>query len=181
VGTLYVFKELMDLDRDDLAYAMVTREDYPGWGYMLRRGATSVWEAWNGGDCSFNHPALGCIGVWFYQGLAGIRPDPNAVGFKTFLIKPAVVGDLTWVKASYNSVHGKIISEWNRKEEAFSLHVVIPPNTTATVVVPAKDFNSVTENGQPVAKAVGVTSLKMENGKAVFGVESGSYQFVSHD
>jgi alpha-L-rhamnosidase len=178
VGTLYVFQELMELGRDDVAYAMTVQEDYPGWGNMLRRGATSVWEMWNGNG-SLNHPALGCIGAWFYQGLGGIRPDLRSPGFQKILIKPAVVGDLTWAKASYNSIHGKITSEWKREGGVFSLHVVIPPNTTATVVVPAKDLNSVTESGQPAAKAVGVKTVAGEGGKAVMEVESGTYTFSS--
>ena len=178
VGTFYVFQELMALGRDDVAYAMAAQEDYPGWGNMLRNGATSVWEAWNG-DGSLNHPTLGCIGAWFYQGLGGIRLDPSAPGFKKFLIKPAVVGDLTWVKASYDSIHGKIISEWKREGGVYSLHVEIPTNTTATVYVPTKDAALVTESGKPAIQSTGVKFLRTEGGAAVFVIESGRYSFVS--
>ena len=100
VGTLYVFQTLMESGHDDLAYAMLTREGFPGWEHMLRNGATTIWEAWDGGG-SRNHPALGCIDAWLYQALGGIRLDPNVPAFKHIVIKPAVVGDLTWVKCSY--------------------------------------------------------------------------------
>ena len=86
VGTLYVFYELMELGRDDVAYAMTVQEDYPSWGYMLRNGATSVWEAWkgtnSGGGNSLNHPTLGCIGAWFYQGLGGNSPRLQRAGLQ---------------------------------------------------------------------------------------------------
>ena len=102
---LYVFQTLMESGHNDVAYGMLTREDYPGWGHMLKNGATTVWEAWDGAG-SRNHPALGCIDAWLYQALGGIRLDPAVPAFKHFVIKPAVVGDLTWVKCSYRSMHG---------------------------------------------------------------------------
>ena len=138
VGTLYVFQSLMESGRDDLAYAMIAQEDFPSWGHMLRNGATTTWESWDGGG-SRNHPALGCIGAWFFQALAGIRPDPSSPGFKHIVISPAVVGDLTWAKARYQSGYGPIASQWKRQGDTLVVSVTIPPNTTATVFVPTKD------------------------------------------
>jgi alpha-L-rhamnosidase len=178
VGTLYVFQALMENGRDDLAYRMVTQEGYPGWLDMLNRGGTSLWEAWDGSN-SQNHPTLGCIGFWFYQGLGGIRRDPSVPGFKKMVIKPAIVGDLTWVQCEYRSVYGKIASHWQRAGDKLTMAVTIPPNTTATVHVPATGAASVTESGRPVTQADGVTFLRMENGCAVLAVGSGSYHFQS--
>jgi hypothetical protein len=81
---------------------------------------------------------LGHIIEWFYHDLAGIQRDPTEPGFKKIIIKPTIVGDLTWVKASFNSVHGKITSEWKFENGQVTLHVNIPANTTATVFMPGK-------------------------------------------
>ncbi|MCL5098112.1 MAG: family 78 glycoside hydrolase catalytic domain [Candidatus Omnitrophica bacterium] len=178
VGTLYLFKALMENGRDDLAYTMMTQESFPGWLNMINHGATTVWEAWNGGG-SRNHPTLGCAGVWYYQGLAGIRPDPAAPGFKKIIIRPAIVGDLTWVKADYDSVHGRIESAWRKDGGVLTLNVSIPVNTTATVYIPAGSEAAVTEGGGPANNADGIEFIRMENGAAVFRVGSGHYRFVS--
>ena len=176
IGTLYLFHALMQTGRDDLAYTMLTQEDYPGWLHMLNQGGTTVWEAWNGND-SRNHPALGSAGMWLYQGLAGIRPA--APGFKQIIIKPAVVGKLAWVKASHRSMYGAIRSAWKRDGDRLALDVSIPANTTATVFVPAADAANISEGGKPAAQAEGVSFLRMEGGAAVFAVASGSYAFRS--
>jgi len=176
VGLLYLFQALMENGRDDLAYLMMTQEDFPGWLHMINSGATSIWEAWNG-EASRNHPTLGCIGVWFYQGLGGIRPDPAAPAFKRFVIKPAAVGDLAWVKCSYQSVRGRIESNWRREGGKLRLEVTIPVNTTATVYVPTTRPGDVTESGRLAEKANGVKFLRAEKEAAVYEVGSGNYVF----
>lgn len=178
VGTLYVFQTLMESGRDDLGYAMAVQEDFPSWGHMIRRGATTIWESWTGSG-SRNHPVLGCIGAWFYQALAGIRLDPSEPAFKKIIIKPAVVGDLTWVNARHESAYGTIACQWKREANALSLCITIPPNTTATVFVPTKDAGAVTESGVAAARAEGVTFVRTEDGNAVFAVQSGRYYFAS--
>ena len=117
---------------------------------------------------------------WFYQGPAGIRPDESGPGFKKVIIKPAVVGDLTWVKCFHESPYGRIVSNWKRDGRKLAMEVTIPANTTATVSVPANDAGSVTESGKPAANAVGVKFLRMGNSAAVYAVGSGTYRFESH-
>ena len=155
-----------------------SQKTYPGWGYMLEQGATTLWEQWNG-HASQIHSCFASPGSWFYQGLAGIRPDESGPGFKKILIKPAVVGDLTWVKCGYDSSHGRIVSNWKRDGGKLTMDVTIPINTTATVHVPAKDAAGVTESNKPVAKADGVKFLRMENNAAVYALGSGTYHFQS--
>jgi hypothetical protein len=115
---------------------------------------------------------LGQIQEWFYHDLAGIGCDPAGPGFKKIIIKPQPVGDVTWAKASYNSIRGKIVSDWKRDGEQFTLRVTIPANTSATVFVPLK-------SADVVPKTEGATFLRMESDHAVFAIESGSYTFVS--
>jgi alpha-L-rhamnosidase len=111
LGTYFLFQYLQQSGRNDLAFTMATQEDFPGWGYMLKNGATTMWEQWDG-YWSQIHSCYTCPGGWMYQGLAGICPDETGPGFKKIIIKPAVVGDLTWVKCSYDSIHGTIVSNW---------------------------------------------------------------------
>jgi len=115
-----------------------------------------------------------CIRYW-----GGIRPDPEGPGFKKISIKPALVGDLTWVKTHKDTPYGRIISNWKREGDQVSMDVMIPPNTTATVFVPARDEASVLEGGKAVAEVKGVRFLRMESGAAVYAVGSGCYQFSS--
>jgi alpha-L-rhamnosidase len=178
LGTYFLIQYLQQAGRNDLLYTIFNQETYPGWGYMLAQGATTMWEQWNG-YYSQIHSCFASPGSWFYQGLAGIRPDEAGPGFKKIIIKPGVVGDLTWVKCSYDSIHGRIVSNWNREGDKLTMDVTIPINTTATVYVPAKNASGVTESGKPAAKVEGVKFLKMENNAAIYAVGSGTYRFQS--
>jgi len=136
-GTYFLLKFLMEAGRNDLIYEMTNRTDYPGWGYMLANGATTSWESWTGD--SHIHNTMLSIGAWFTQGLGGIRSDGISPGFQHFLVKPAVVGELTSVRAKYRSIHGEIASEWRIANGTFRLKVTVPPGTTATVTVPGEE------------------------------------------
>jgi len=145
---------------------------------MLEQGATTWWEQWNA-HWSQIHSCFTSLDGWFYQGLAGIRPDPDKPGFKQIIIKPAVVGDLTWVKSHFDSPYGRIISNWQCEGQKLTMEVTIPANTTATLYIPAKEANGVTESNNSAAKTKGVKFLRMENHAAVYAVESGTYRFQS--
>jgi len=115
--------------------------------------------------------------VWMYEYLAGIRSDPDRPGFRHAIIRPYPAGDLTFVKASHKSMYGTVASSWKRDKGQFALDVTVPPNTTATVWVPAADAGAVTESGRKAAEAKGVKFLRAEAGYAVFEVVSGAYSF----
>lgn len=137
VGYHYLLRALYEGGRSDVIYAMNNQSDKPGYGYQLKMGATSLTEAWNAGTrSSHNHFMLGHITEWLYAGLAGIQADTSAPGWKKFIIQPAVVGDLTWVKAHYDSPYGRIVSHWQRHGSNVTMDVTVPANTTATVVTP---------------------------------------------
>jgi len=169
VGYRYVLRALADGGRNDVIFEMNNQSDKPGYGMQLKKGKTSLTEGWDGGH-SQNHFMLGQIEEWFYHDLAGIQSGGN--GFKQIIIAPHPVGDLTWAKASYNSIRGKIISDWKRDGEKFTLNISIPPNTTATVYVPAKSENA-------VKQASGAKYSRMGTGYAVFETTSGQYKFES--
>lgn len=178
VGYRYLLRALADGGRSDVIFAMNHQSEKPGYGYQLARGATSLTEAWDARpDSSQNHFMLGQINEWFYHDLAGIQPDPAGPGFKRIVIKPAIVGDLAWVKAAYASPHGRIASAWRREGYRVTLEITIPVNTTATVHVPVSDPAAVTEGGKPAAQARGVRARPAISGYAVFEVGSGSYRF----
>jgi alpha-L-rhamnosidase len=185
IGGQWLMRVLTEGGRADLAYTIATQKTYPSWGYMVEKGATTIWELWNGDTAdpamnSGNHVMLvGDLGIWLYESLAGIKPDPEQPGFKHILMRPEPVGDLRFVRASHRSPYGLIASDWQKQEGVFRWKVTLPPNTTATVYVPAASAEGVTENGKSVAQARGVKLVKMENGRAVFSVGSGNYSFES--
>jgi alpha-L-rhamnosidase len=178
LGTRFLLRFLGDAGRDDLVLAFYQKKDYPGWGYMVEQGATTLWEQWNG-YWSQIHSCFASADNWLYQGLAGFRPDHEGPGFKKILIKPAVVGDLTWVKCYHDSPYGRIVSHWKRESQKLTMELTIPANTTATVHVPTRDAAAVTESGKSADRAIGVKFLRMENGAAVYAIGSGTYRFGS--
>lgn len=142
LGTYFLLNYLNQIGRSDLVFTIVNQTTYPGWGYMLEKGATTWWEQWNG-YYSHIHSCFTSLDGWFYQGLAGIQADLAAPGFKKIMIKPAIVGDLTWVKAHHDSPYGRIVSNWKRDGKSLTMEVTIPANTTATVFVPGESPRAV--------------------------------------
>ena len=177
LGTRYMLNTLLENGRADVAYRMIAQQDEPSWGWWLAQGATTLWEQWNGTE-SRNHIMFGDVSAWFYKALAGIQPDPQTPGFKHFFVTPHVVGDLTSARGQYDSIHGRIVSEWTLEKGRFKLHVIVPPNTTATVRVPGAHADAVSEGRVPATKAEGVKSYRDEKGGAVFEIESGEYRFA---
>jgi len=185
VGGQWLNRVLTRYGRADLCYGFATNTTYPSWGYMVGKGATTVWELWNGDTAdpamnSGNHVMLvGDLTIWLFENLAGIQPDPDQPGFKHIIMRPTPVGDLRFVKATHRSSYGLIASEWRREGETFDWKVTVPANTTATVFVPATDAQGVTEGGKPASQARGAKFLRMEAARAVFQVGSGTYRFAS--
>ncbi len=142
IGMQWLMQTLTEIGRPDVAWTIATQTTRPSWGFMLSKGATTIWERWDYDTRGpgMNSEALliqaGDLDAWFYQTLAGIRPD--APGFKKILIKPAIVGDLSWVKAHFDSPYGRIVSDWKVEGSQLVMDVTIPANVTATIVVPGK-------------------------------------------
>ena len=188
-STYRMMLELSRAGRSDVAYALVNTTSFPSWGYSIANGATTIWERWDGyvkgrgfqdkGMNSFNHYAIGAVAEWMYRVILGINNDDDHPGYEHFVLRPIPGGGLTWARGSYNSIRGRIESSWRTNGATFTERVTIPANTTATVYVPAKSLERVTESGVPASRSTGVHFVRMEADAAVFEVQSGTYQFVA--
>jgi alpha-L-rhamnosidase len=178
-STKMLFDVARERDKNEIAYNLANQRDFPGWGYMLSKGATTLWETWAYPDNapSQNHPMFGSIDEWFYRSLLGI--NPLAPGFEKIQIKPQPAGDLKWAKGSYESMFGTIGSSWKKNGTVFELEVIVPANTTAKIWIPVTDKSVITEGGKRIDSLKEIQLLRYENGYAVLAVGSGSYQFRS--
>lgn len=178
-GTHLLLEQLAQQGRSDLAYALADRKTMPSWGWMLENDATTLWEHWAGSDGTFshNHPMFGSISAWFFRWLGGIQPANDAVGFDRILIRPQPVPELHWVKCSHQSVRGLIESNWTVTATGTEFAIAIPPGATAIVELPARATDTITESGQPLDLAKGVTSLPPTPKLRRFAVGSGDYRF----
>ncbi len=155
IGGQWIMRVLSDNGRPDLAYTLASRRDYPSWGYMIDKGATTIWELWNGDTAdpamnSGNHVMLvGDLAIWFYEYVVGIRPDPDKPAFKHILVKPQPVGDLLHATATVKTMYGPVRAHWNIDNDRFTLTLSIPPNTTATVQLPPPYSNNTSLDGEP--------------------------------
>ncbi len=190
LGTPFVLFALQKAGHPELAYKLVLNKTYPSWLQQVLWGSTTMWERWDGwrpdkgfqdpGMNSFNHYWLGCVSEWLFTQAAGI--DTDGPGFKRITIRPEIVAPnvgFSWVKAAYNSIRGRIASDWKLDNGRFNLEVTVPGNCTATVYVPATSVASVTESGKPATQAKGVKFLRQEGDQAVFEIGSGKYAFAS--
>jgi hypothetical protein len=150
VGNRYLFQALAQNGENETMYKMNNHYDAPGYGFQIKFGLTTLTEQWDPrkGN-SWNHFMMGQIEEWFYKSLAGIVPDPKNPGFKHFFIQPEVVGDMTFAKAEYQSIYGKIVSAWEKKDGKLNLTVEIPANTSASIKLPVAVTTEVKVNGKP--------------------------------
>ncbi len=126
---------------------------------------------------SFNHYSLGSVGQWLYQYVAGIAVDEEHPGYRHFLLRPYPGDDITYAQAEFSSINGKIVSHWQQDGDILDFHVVIPPNTSATVYLPATGRDCVFEGNVPATQAAGITFIGEEDGRVVFELGSGIYNF----
>jgi alpha-L-rhamnosidase len=184
-GTAYLMHALAANGHLDTAYQLLLNETFPSWGYWIRQGATSLWERWDGWTeeagfqspvmNSFCHSAFGSVGEWLFATVAGI--DTEGPGFKRLVVHPRPGGGLTYAKAHYDCVNGRVATHWRIEGEVFHLDVMIPTNTTATVFVPARDVESVTEGDRPITAAGDIEVKGIDGSSVVLKIGSGRYHF----
>lgn len=149
VGNRYLIQTLARNDQHELIYKMFNHEEAPGYGFQLKFGATTLTEQWDPRQgSSWNHFMMGQIDEWFFNSLVGIRPyaastlenqqNKSKQGYQKFIIAPQPVGDLKFVKSSYETLYGTIVVDWARQDGTFTLNVSVPVNTTAVVYLPGE-------------------------------------------
>ena len=179
LGTKYMMELLSREGRNDVAWTLATQTTYPSWLDMLD-GFNTLSEKWNSKvKTSHNHVMFGSIDSWFYKYLAGIQVDEEKSGFQNVIIKPGVPKDLDWVKASVNTIKGKVSSEWHQSESEYNLKINIPFGSEATVYLPAGNIEEVKEGDKPVKDVKGITFLRKEGNSVVLQVGAGAYNFAS--
>lgn len=190
VATRPLIYGLADNGYEELAYHIVSQPDYPGWVYMVRQGATTMWERWNSDEGapamnSYNHRPWALVSEWFYERLAGI--NIAEAGFSHVEVDPMIPSDLEWAEGSVDIVRGEVASRWEKTDDGFTLEVTIPWNSTATIRVPDHGAESVRlregnrlvwNRGQsPGSLPDGIESVRREDDAVVLEVGSGGYSF----
>jgi len=185
LGTYVLCSTLSKIGRDDLAFLLLNRKEFPSWIYPITMGATTIWERWDTqkpdgtiieGMNSFNHYSYGAIGEWLYTHVGGLKIDPENPGYKHILFHPHPGGGLTSANAEFLSRYGKIKSDWEIKGGQFQYEVTIPHNTTATVTLPeAQSDNILLNNGK--MKSDMQKTLKQTDEGIQLQLGSGSYRF----
>lgn len=176
IGFRFLLKVLEEGGESETIFRMNNRDDVPGYGFQLARGATALTESWAALPyVSNNHFMLGHLLEWFYSGLGGIKQGPNSIGYKDIVIQPSPVGDITFVKSSYDCPYGTIVSDWERKVNALTMDVEVPVNTNATVYFPLKNIQTISMNGNNILDNVQMD----EKGRPYLRIGSGRYRFVT--
>lgn len=174
LGTKYILNVLTMLGRTDIAYRMANQTTFPGWGYWISQGATTLWESW-GGEFTHNHHMFGDISAWFYKALAGINPDPEEPGFKHIVFKPTPVEDLKWVKARHKSLYGVIECNWRVEGKMFHVELTIPVNCHGTLYLPEGYGKDVT--WEPKTEVAEIVATGGKQGS--FHLGSGTYKITA--
>lgn len=194
-GTTAMIDVLGDAGRQDILYNMVNKTTYPGWGYMMANGSTTIWESWsqisNSGCSELSMTLWTTIDEFFYNELLGIKgPDFFKQGsfikpgFKEVVIAPYLPGGMQYARGSFKTVYGTIVSGWEKLKDETVFKFSIPANTTATLKLPAKECCTVTEsdtviwvNGEPVSSQRGIKKVEFSEGSLVLSIGSGDYCF----
>lgn len=187
LGTPHICHVLSEYGYTDLAYQLLFRREYPSWLYPVTRGATTIWERWDGirpdstfqnvGMNSFNHYAYGAIGDWLYRRVAGLAAGPAHPGYKHIVIQPEPTEELSFARAAHESPYGPIRSGWEREGGMLKVAVAIPPNTRATVRLPGAELPEARLDGKPLSAGEGVLEVRQEGEDVVVEVGSGEYRF----
>jgi alpha-L-rhamnosidase len=184
LGTPYLLAVLVDTGHSDVAYRLLLNTDYPSWGYLVGHGATTMWERWNGdqmrGDPSmnsYNHYAYGAVADWIYRYAAGVDALPGDAGFHTIYLHPTLDARLGSLDFRYQSSYGEIRSSWSMNGTTATWLVVVPPNTTAHLPLPATQQNKFTLDGKPLSSTTKLRLISSADGTSTYELPAGTYSF----
>jgi alpha-L-rhamnosidase len=168
-GTLYALESLSSEASPDSVFNIVNSTSFPGWGHMIDKGATTIWETWKESDNTYSncHPMFGSVTGWFYRWLGGIRPDPASPGFKEFTLAPSAPEGLEFVNCTYHSPFGKIVSNWKKGNGIIRYKIEVPAGSKANVVLDLHPHQKIT-----LEKGGGPTS------EIPAGLESGMFRLA---
>ena len=172
VGWAYLVRALIANGRSDVLLAMMERKDPPSYGFQVVSGQTTLTEAWDSKTGSQDHFMLGAGEEWFYRGLLGFDVDMSRRFGEQIRIEPQIVDGVHWVKGSYDSVLGKVATEWRHEGGKITLSITAPASAIVRVPVGRRDSLSFGDKG------VGVTRLRVEEGAVVYRVKAGAHKFV---
>lgn len=173
-GGALLTRLLIEENRADLMYAMVTKSDYPSWGFFQRSGQTTIPESWDNTNSQL-HSSYLFVGAWFMEGLAGIRPGPDG-GFQHFVLRPLIEANppLDYVSAHYDSLFGRIACAWTRRNGRIELEVTVPPNTVGTLYLPAMLASSISSIEGWRRSDGNTTALELQPGTYAFKGRAGN-------
>jgi alpha-L-rhamnosidase len=136
-GTKYILEAMSEYISPGKVFDIVNSTEFPGWGHMIDKGATTIWETWKESDNTYSncHPMFGTVTEWFYRWLGGIKPDPGYPGFRKFSLMPYVPENLDSANCRYDSPFGLIVSDWRKENNSITYHFEIPEGTSASVVL----------------------------------------------
>ncbi len=186
LGTPYINHVLTRFGQIDVAYELLLKDTYPSWLYPVRKGATTIWERWNGikpdgtfqypSMNSFNHYAYGAIGDWMYKVIAGIIPEKP--GYSEFIIHPRPGGGLTSADGEIKTYYGIIRSNWKIEKNNFNIEISIPVNTCARVYIPASSTDDITEGGKKITGSETIDFVEIKDDYVLLILGSGKYNFT---
>lgn len=185
-STKMMLNYLSDQNLDWVNYMMINQKDYPGYGYMIDNGATTLWENWGViPNHSQNHPMLGSVSEWFYHSVLGIQQAENSLAFSDIIIRPAIINGLTYAEGYYHSMRGKIGSEWWKLGDDIMMEVEIPANTSARIYLPRLHHQAKPEvyEGDVLlllkqeGKNKNIRFIESNNQYLIFEVGAGKYTF----
>jgi alpha-L-rhamnosidase len=187
LGTPYLCHVLTRFGYTDIAYKLLLQETYPSWLYPVKKGATTIWERWDGIKAdgsfqaismnSFNHYAYGAIGDWMYKTITGINYDASNPGYKQILIAPQPGGKFSNAVADLETPYGNVRSQWKIENEKFSFDVVIPANTKATIRLPLSANVKILGNNTVLQQKIDAANSSNPNKDVAIEVGSGTYHF----
>jgi len=177
-GTQFFFEVLSDNGLQELAYKVMDQKTQPGYGWWIGQGATTTWEQWDGSN-SRNHPMFGGGITWFYRKLAGMNADQEIPGYRHIIFKPQPVEAVTNVSYSNLTPYGTASVNWKKESAKFLMEINVPVGCTATVFIPTKKSNDITESNRKIRRSGEISFLGMEEGYAVYRTTSGNYKFTS--
>ena len=178
LGTYFMLQYLAESGRSDLVYLIMKQKTFPGWGYMISKGATTCWEQWNG-YWSNIHSCFTSGGGWFYTGVAGIRQKENSVAFKHLLIVPQLTDEISKQSTHFISPYGKVFVSWTHNDNSdLQLEIEIPVNTKADVVLPVSEKEIVYESDKLLSSNNDIEILKKGKDTMQLSITSGKYIFI---